>query len=317
MPSRKSSPPPHPAQLAFAAELREMRRRTEKKPTDETIARRMGCGRSTVSAIVNGRRFPNWENTAAFAVALGVDPSKLRRRWTEVDREIEEASKAGSPLAQHSLAQPSSARLPSTQLPLAQNPLAQLPLLGAAQAGGEAQLAAHWYRNNREFYEAAADRVARASTEIRVTYTRRYPPTQYTTPASADYFRAILDWAGEDSADERSVRRIIGIPERDGRPDGDMLDWAREHHEETRGILTYEANAMRWNAAADGLNMALIDDSVVFLAFSGGPRQKLNGLSIEDPMFMSYFAAYFDQLWAALPPLGTYLDEVADRAEGL
>ncbi|MGW4026318.1 helix-turn-helix domain-containing protein [Streptomyces sp. NPDC005009] len=292
MVSRRTSPDPHPAQLAFAAELRELRRMAG-KPTEETIARKMECcGRSTVSAMLNGRRFPTWEHTAAFAQALNADPSRLRRQWGEASRQIEEASKGFVP------------------------PHTQLPFISGPQAMGETMLAAHWYRNNREFYEAACARVRQARSEIRVTYTRRYPPTQYTTRASADYFKAILDWASEDSDDERSVRRIIGVPERDGRPDSDMFSWARQHYEDSKHILTYEANALRWTAAADGLNMALIDDSVVFLAFSGGPRQKLNGLSIEDPTFMTYFAAYFDQLWAALQPLGTYLSEVEGRTGG-
>ncbi|MGC9442019.1 hypothetical protein [Streptomyces sp. WG5] len=263
-----------------------------KKPTVEAISRRMGCcGPSTVSAMPNGRRFPTWEHTAAFAHALDVAPSRLRNQWVEASRQIEEASKGFL-----------SSR-------------AQLPLISGPQVMGEAMLAAHWYRNNREFYEAACARIQQARSEIRVTYTRRYPPTQYTTRASADYFRAVLEWAREDSDDERSVRRIIGVPERDGPPDSDMLAWARQHHEDSKHILTHEANVLRWTAAADGLNMALIDDSVVFLAFSGGPRQKLNGLSIENPTFMTCFAAYFDQLWAALQPLETYLGEAEAPAD--
>ncbi|MGW1902656.1 helix-turn-helix domain-containing protein [Streptomyces hirsutus] len=291
MPARGTSAQPHPAQLAFAAVLRELRRAAG-KPTEEAIARKMACcGRSSVSAMLNGRRFPSWEHTAAFARAVDTNPEKLRAQWVGASRQIEEAAK-GSPA-------------PRTPLPLISDPQA-----------GEAVLAAHWYRNNREFYEAAGERARQARSEIRVTYTRRYPPTQYTTPASAAYFKAILDWAGEDSDDERSVRRIIGVPERDGRPDADMFAWARQHYDDTRHILTYEASVLRWTAAADGLNMALIDDSVVFLAFSGGPRQKLNGLSIEDPTFMTYFAAYFDQLWAALTPLGTYLGDMEQNTGG-
>ncbi|MET7316034.1 MULTISPECIES: helix-turn-helix domain-containing protein [Streptomyces] len=292
MPGRRHSPKPPDAQLAFAAELRELRRRTYRKPTEEAFARKMGCARSTVSAILNGRRFPTWEHTAAFVEACGADPSKWRERWLQVNREIEEAAKGQAV------------------------PVTPLPFLGGPEAEADAMLAVHWYRNNREFYEAASARVQQARSEIRVTYTRRYPPTQYTTPASARYFKTIMEWAGEKSDDERSVRRIIGIPERNGVPDSDMLSWARQHYEESKNILTYEATVMRWTAAADALNMALIDDSVVFLAFSGGPRQKLNGFSVEDPTFMTYFATYFDQLWAALQPLGAYLSTVdADNSE--
>ena len=164
--------------------------------------------------------------------------------------------------------------------------------------------------------EAAAARVRQARSEIRVTYTRRFPPTQYTTRAAAEYFKAIVDWAAEDTDDERCVRRIIGIPERDGVPDDAMCSWARQHHEDTKSLLTYEASVLRWPAAADGLNMALIDDDVVFLAFSGGPRQKLNGFSVENPTFLSYFAGYFEQLWAVLQPLEDYLRDVDDGRVG-
>ncbi|RSS06816.1 XRE family transcriptional regulator [Streptomyces sp. WAC00469] len=173
MPGRRHSPKPPDAQLAFAAELRELRRRTYRKPTEEAFARKMGCARSTVSAILNGRRFPTWEHTAAFVEACGADPSKWRERWLQVNREIEEAAKGQAV------------------------PVTPLPFLGGPEAEADAMLAVHWYRNNREFYEAASARVQQARSEIRVTYTRRYPPTQYTTPASARYFKTIMEWAGE------------------------------------------------------------------------------------------------------------------------
>ncbi|MDR3079984.1 MAG: helix-turn-helix transcriptional regulator [Streptomyces sp.] len=275
------------SQLAFAAELRELRRRTFRKPTGEALARRVGCGRSTVSAILNGHRFPSWEHTAALVEAFGEDPSRWRERWLRANRSIEEAAKGVTP-----------------------PPVVHMPPLDGPELMGDALLAAYWYRDNREFYEAATERARQARSEIRVTYTRRYPPTQYTTRASADYFKAILDWAAAESEDQRSVRRVIGIPEQGGVPDRDMLAWARQHHQDSKHILNYEASVQRWPVAADGLNMALIDDNVVFLAFSGGPRQRLNGLSVEDPTFMSYFAAYFDQLWASLLPLSTYLGDL-------
>ncbi|MFE4369119.1 helix-turn-helix domain-containing protein [Streptomyces sp. NPDC056835] len=285
---RTPSPLPEP-QLAFAAQLRELRRRTFNEPTEETLARKMGCARSTVSAILNGRRFPSWPHTAAFVETCGGITKDWQERWLQAKRQNDELrqSSKGSATA-----------------------VARMPIVEGLHATGEAMLAARWYRNNREFYEAASERVRQARSEIRVTYTRRYPPTQYTTRASAEYFASILGWAGEDSDDERCVRRVIGVPEHGGSPDKDMLSWARQHYKDSKHILNYEANVLRWTASADGLNMALIDDRVVFLAFSGGPRQKLNGLSIEDPTFMSYFTAYFDQLWAALQPLGTYLGEV-------
>ncbi|MER7910667.1 helix-turn-helix domain-containing protein [Streptomyces sp. NPDC096068] len=293
-----SPQPPYDPRDRFAAELRELRRRSLDEPTLDALARSMGCARSNVSMILNGKRFPSWEHMCALVEALGGDPAEWRDRWLGTRRQIEEGGRrAGAPAA---------VQAPPPALP----PLLP-PLLvpGESPSAGEETLPGiHWYKDNREFYEAAAERVRRARSEIRVTYIRRYPPDQTRTNASREYFRAVQEWAAADSDDERGVRRIIGVPERDGVPDKDVLAWIRRHHEETGDTLDYEAAVLRWTAAADGLNMALIDDSVAFLAFSGGPRQRLNGFSVEHPRFMGYFAAHFDQLWVALPSLAHYLD---------
>src|SRR5690606_13630228 len=143
-----------------------------------------------------------------------------------------------------------------------------------------------------------------------------HPPTHYISAASAGYFAAILDWAraAVDEDSERTVRHIIGVPEIAGTPDPVMLDWVRDHHAETAGLLNYEVNILRWSTGADGQNMALIDDSAAFLAFSGGSRQKLNGSSVKGPTFESYYAAYFDQPWHGLVTTQTYLDQVGGCA---
>ncbi|MFF1484739.1 helix-turn-helix domain-containing protein [Streptomyces sp. NPDC058319] len=268
---------------AFAFHLRELRRQVPGSITDETIARQAGCSRPTISAVLNARRFPSWEITAGIVRALDGDVERFRSLW-RAKRDIEEGRRR-------------------EQTP-------ELPDIGADRLGPGTPLSARWYKNHREFYEAAAAAARQATAEIRTTYIRRYPPTQYTTPAAAAYFETILNWAREPAEDERSVRRIIGIPGQDGCLDPEILKWVRRHHDETGNVLNYEATAMLWSPNADGLNMALIDDNVVFLAFSGGPRQKLNGFSVSDRTFMTYFAAYFDQLWLALKPLSTFLEDL-------
>ena len=53
-----SGPFPQP-QLEFAKQLRALRLRAG-QPTEGRLATQMGCGRTTVSDILNGRRFPSW-----------------------------------------------------------------------------------------------------------------------------------------------------------------------------------------------------------------------------------------------------------------
>lgn len=270
-------PFPQP-QLDFAEQLRVLRLQAG-QPTEESLARQMGCGHTTVSDILNGRRFPNWELLSRLVRACGQSPGQWRGRWEETYRRLDRIRR-------------SRRAAPATR--------------------GGASLPVVWYRTNPEFYRAAAEQVRRARSEIRVTYIRRHPPTHYTSAASAEYFAAVLDWAraAADGDSERTVRRIIGVPESGGTPDPVMLSWVRDHYEETAGLLNYEVNVLRWPTGADGQNMALIDDSVAFLAFSGGAHQKLNGFSVEDPTFLGYYAGYFDQLWHSLVPLRAYLDQV-------
>ncbi|KAA2261467.1 hypothetical protein F0L68_16930 [Solihabitans fulvus] len=143
-----------------------------------------------------------------------------------------------------------------------------------------------------------------------MTYVRRYPPTDFTTPTSAEYFKALLDWADTRDDSERSVRRIIGVPEKNGVPEPAMLDWIRDHHAATKDIRNYEIAVLPWHTTADGLNMALMDQHTAFVAFSGGSRQKLNGFSVADPTFTAYFIRHFDQLWAQLDPLDVFLRQL-------
>ncbi|MRH93088.1 hypothetical protein GFY24_37675 [Nocardia sp. SYP-A9097] len=182
--------------------------------------------------------------------------------------------------------------------------LQEVPLLESTTTSN---ICATWYRDNPEFYSAAAEVVRKAQRDIRVTYLRRHPPTMFTSPASAAYFAAILDWARECDAGERSARRVIAVPPTGIGPEPAMLGWLRRHHDETEGLLNYEASVFEWGATADGVNMALLDDDVAFLAFSGGSRQKLNGFSVADPTFVEYFIRYFEQLWSASRPLEAYL----------
>jgi hypothetical protein len=104
---------------------------------------------------------------------------------------------------------------------------------------------------------------------------------------------------------------VIGVPIVQGAPEEAMSTWLRDHHATTVDLLAYEATVVEWSASADGVNMALIDDSIAFLAFSGGGRQNLNGFSVANPTFVAYFVHYFEQLWAAAAPLGEYLDRRA------
>lgn len=167
------------------------------------------------------------------------------------------------------------------------------------------------YPDPPAFYGAAADRVRAARHEIRLTYLRLHPPGQWVAPEAAAYYATVLRWAreraGESAGESASVRRIIGVPERDGVPQPTYLAWLREHQAEVRDLYTYEARVMSWNSSCAWHNSALMDDSVTFLSFSGAGRQQLIGVSVDGPVFLAHFASIFDRAWGALQPLDEYV----------
>lgn len=154
--------------------------------------------------------------------------------------------------------------------------------------------------DNNEFYGNLTERVRNAArTRVDVTYFRKAPPSAFAQEKSQQYFRSLLEWAGEDPS--RIVRRIIGV-HNDG-----MRKWAYKHWAETRGTPNYEARIVEYLGKPDMFNMALIDDRHVYLAFSGPTDQSMSGLDIDDVRACQYFTRYYDQNWAIAEPLADWV----------
>ncbi|MGO8896601.1 MAG: hypothetical protein ACLP8X_20925 [Streptosporangiaceae bacterium] len=156
-----------------------------------------------------------------------------------------------------------------------------------------------YHIDNNEFYGKLTERIMNsAQHKLDVTYVRRIPPTAFTQEKSQHYFKSILDWANEEHA--RTVRRIIGVHNEE------MRKWAYKHWQDTRQISNYEARILEYEGKLDMLNMALIDERFVYLAFSGSTNQSMSGLSIDDKRACQYFSHYYDQNWANAEPLAQW-----------
>lgn len=156
------------------------------------------------------------------------------------------------------------------------------------------------YENNAEFYGALAEVVNdEAWNQFDAWYVRRVPPTAFVQREARRYFATVLSRAKSNPS--RSVRRLICVNS------PGMREWTRRHHEETRQIANYEARVVEWAINADLLNMAIIDERIVFLAFSGATDQAIRGMSIKDAGVAKYFADFFNQHWSAATRLTTWV----------
>jgi hypothetical protein len=81
-----------------------------------------------------------------------------------------------------------------------------------------------------------------------------------------------------------------------------------------RDLKNYTPLVYEYTARADGLNMALFDEDVSFLAISlGYNSQKLSGVRIDNERYTRSLITYFDQLSGGCTHLRDYLATVDER----
>jgi transcriptional regulator with XRE-family HTH domain len=236
------------------------------------IAKRSGYSATTVSDILHGKRLPKKEVAQDIVSAFNGDFSELADLWKDLSRSVHNAI----PIAPHGVE--------------------------------DVSLAASWYATNSEFYAACRQSVIGAARDIRVTYIRQFPPDEVTSAEAADYFAAILNWAAEPGA--RSATRVFGVPADSSIARTKLLKFLRQHLEEInqRDLRNYTPLVYEYTARADGLNMALFDEDVSFLAISAGySPQTLSGIRIDSIKYTRSLVTYFNQLSSGCTPLADYL----------
>jgi hypothetical protein len=288
----------------FAARLREFYLAAG-KPTQKDLARQIHSSRPSLSAFLNARRFPTWNDAEAFVrVCRGTeeDVQQLRELWAKVRKALEDQPGL---LSEPTTVQPAAGAVgeipgvvagSAASLEALTRPVPGLP---SDEEPKQETVTLTWFEDNEEFYSTTAEHVVLARRRILLTYIRQFPPPHYTSHAAASYFQTVLDWAREPGA--RSVRRIINIS------NAEMREWAVRHLAETREIRNYEARALNLGLQADLVNMALIDDATTCLLFSGTAFQEVSGLKFDSPRILSHYRGHFEQLWATCVPLDTFL----------
>jgi len=238
------------------------------------IAKRSGYSATSISDVVNKKRFPSHDLATCITRAMNADFEEIRELWEELSESV------------HNV----------------------VPV--APEGVSDETICATWFQDNSEFYAAARESIMTVTRNIRVTYARQYPPSEVSTPESAKYFAAMLDWAEGPGA--RSVKRIFGVPTAESRPRRRVLEFLRSHlaEIERRELKNYQARVYEYTAQADGLNMALFDEDVAFLAISGFSAPDLTGLRIDNKKYTQYLVKHFDQLLSGCRLLADYIEDI-------
>ncbi len=152
----------------------------------------------------------------------------------------------------------------------------------------------------RQFYKALDDALDAARRSLDLTHIRDNPPDDFGTNA-ATYYEGVINWLNEDS--DRSVRRIIAV--RNAR----MHAWAVQLSEQCQKSAGFQVRVINWAIDAPAVNMAVIDEQVVFLALTGDALQRTGGVALEHDLVGRFFGDYYDNLFKAAQPVQDYARE--------
>jgi hypothetical protein len=170
----------------------------------------------------------------------------------------------------------------------------------------EAGIREVFFATNDEFYRSASDAVRGGKREIRVTYFRTVPPTNLPSIESGQYFDAVLRFARTRG----TVRRIIGVP------NSAMAEWCITQAQHVRTIPRYNVRVVDTrNQTVEPMSFALIDDDVMYMAFSGPTAPQLGGIREDAPRLVHFHQSRFDQLWDRATDFQSLLDATGSQAQ--
>jgi hypothetical protein len=114
------------------------------------------------------------------------------------------------------------------------------------------------------------------------------PPTKLTSAESREYFQEVLKFARAKG----TVRRIVAVSNKA------MAEWCKTHAEEVSMIPRYNIRVLiTVHQRVEPTSVAMFDDDVMYMAFSGPTDQQLGGIREDAPKLVRFHQSRFDQLW--------------------
>jgi hypothetical protein len=74
----------------------------------------------------------------------------------------------------------------------------------------------------------------------------------------------------------------------------------------------FEVRVVDWRVDAPAVNMAIIDNEVVFLAVTSDSVTRTGGIAVEEREVASHFSDYYRTLWNASTPLEKLLTDQSE-----
>jgi hypothetical protein len=160
------------------------------------------------------------------------------------------------------------------------------------------EFAEKFFPSAKDFYSSAARAVDRARQEVCATYFRDAAPDEYAGKEAVQYFDRVVRFAREQGA----VRRIIKVD------NASLANWCQRQAELADEVAGYYVRVLNLPAGSvEPMNMAILDRSVVYLAFAGPTDQQLGGVRPPGSQLAGFLQARFDDHWRIATPVDKYV----------
>ncbi|MCH9806711.1 MAG: hypothetical protein K0U74_03175 [Alphaproteobacteria bacterium] len=144
------------------------------------------------------------------------------------------------------------------------------------------------YETYEDFYHDLSQALKAAKRSLDLTHIRPEPPSSFRLGAA--YFDSIEAWCEKNPAG--SVRRIISLENQA------MQQWGQELLVVMQRHPNFRARACDRRATFPMINMAIVDERVVFLAITADSAERTSGIRINDERIAAYFLEYYNNIWS-------------------
>lgn len=146
----------------------------------------------------------------------------------------------------------------------------------------------HIYENISDLYADLRIEISRAKRSLNLTHIYDSPPPIFAHLDLSAYFDDIDEWVR--SGKNRSVHRIISCH------DDGMRQWAGILLAKCQENPRFHVKVVDWAMKAPPLNLAIIDQSVVFIVVAGHGLEQTVGMSIHSPIVAGHYLQYYELL---------------------
>lgn len=140
-----------------------------------------------------------------------------------------------------------------------------------------------------EFYDSLNRSVGQADSSLYLTHVRNQSPEDFDAESTRNYFSKLEDWCEQNPSGQ--IKRVTTLSNKK------MVEWGEELSERTSNTNNFYVKVCDWRLDFPFINLAIIDEEIVYIALTADTAQETTGVRIHDKEVAESFVNYFNYMW--------------------